>query len=166
MPRKRKRSSWGSVRRSARDTYVLRWWEDAPEGRVRRCETFHGTRREADDRMAEIRVSANRGASPTLAWFWERYYSRDVAKLRSNTQRTFDYQSECHCSKTKADTAVQEVTFDYQSECHCSKTVWHGGYSTRRFDYQSECHCSKTADRSRPPTCWFDYQSECHCSKT
>ena len=89
MPRKRKRSSWGSVRRSARDPYVLRWWEDAPEGRVRRCETFHGTRREADDRMAEIRVSANKGSSPTLSWFWERYYSRDVAKLRTNTQRTY-----------------------------------------------------------------------------
>lgn len=89
MPRKRKRSSWGSVAKTGRDAYVLRWWEDAPEGRVRRCETFHGSRREADDRMAEIRVSSSRKAAPTLSYFWNRYYSHDVARLRPNTQKLY-----------------------------------------------------------------------------
>ena len=35
--------------------------------------------------------------------------------------------------------------FDYQSECHCSKTAHALPNSRARFDYQSECHCSKTA---------------------
>ena len=35
--------------------------------------------------------------------------------------------------------------FDYQSECHCSKTDGHAIRLSREFDYQSECHCSKTA---------------------
>ena len=34
--------------------------------------------------------------------------------------------------------------FDYQSECHCSKTVTDNGTAEEWFDYQSECHCSKT----------------------
>ena len=34
----------------------------------------------------------------------------------------FDYQSECHCSKTVVMDAVVNFLFDYQSECHCSKT--------------------------------------------
>ena len=34
--------------------------------------------------------------------------------------------------------------FDYQSECHCSKTRWDTCRTSRQFDYQSECHCSKT----------------------
>lgn len=90
MPRKRRRSSWGSVSKTGRDTYVLRWWEDTAEGRVRRCETVHGGRRDADDRMAEIRVATKKDASPTLSYFWNRYYSKDVAKLRPNTQKLYE----------------------------------------------------------------------------
>ena len=36
------------------------------------------------------------------------------------------------------------MTFDYQSECHCSKTDSTADYYRDEFDYQSECHCSKT----------------------
>ena len=36
--------------------------------------------------------------------------------------RLFDYQSECHCSKTRIAIRSTRQTFDYQSECHCSKT--------------------------------------------
>ena len=38
----------------------------------------------------------------------------------------------------------QAILFDYQSECHCSKTGSPGSRRTWPFDYQSECHCSKT----------------------
>ena len=34
--------------------------------------------------------------------------------------------------------------FDYQSECHCSKTAHRVRRPGQQFDYQSECHCSKT----------------------
>ena len=56
--------------------------------------------------------------------------------------------------------------FDYQSECHCSKTQFIPSIRWRRFDYQSECHCSKTVPFPFLCLALFDYQSECHCSKT
>ena len=34
----------------------------------------------------------------------------------------FDYQSKCHCSKTKRQRQKKHAVFDYQSKCHCSKT--------------------------------------------
>ena len=36
------------------------------------------------------------------------------------------------------------TAFDYQSECHCSKTLIAHMRDGNQFDYQSECHCSKT----------------------
>ena len=61
----------------------------------------------------------------------------------------FDYQSECHCSKTPTACPSGGVLFDYQSECHCSKTTSPSPSLRGRFDYQSECHCSKTLLCSR-----------------
>ena len=85
--------------------------------------------------------------------------------LRSRLKK-FDYQSECHCSKTSVTSWKNPATFDYQSECHCSKTEHYHVDVLQLFDYQSECHCSKTADREEADPRSFDYQSECHCSKT
>ena len=69
-----------------------------------------------------------------------------LQNLTSNiiSSNGFDYQSECHCSKTDLDGGTQGEEFDYQSECHCSKTVLGHGLQHLAFDYQSECHCSKT----------------------
>ena len=78
----------------------------------------------------------------------------------------FDYQSECHCSKTGFAHLLEVFLFDYQSECHCSKTLGCRAWSWSRFDYQSECHCSKTLYPFSFILWEFDYQSECHCSKT
>lgn len=89
MPRSRRRSSWGSVYRRGRDTWLLRWWEDTPDGHVRRCETVHGTRFDADERLAQIRVSTRKGATPSVSFFWERYYRHDVDKLRPATQSLY-----------------------------------------------------------------------------
>lgn len=89
MPRSRRRSSWGSVYRRGRDTWLLRWWEDTPDGHVRRCETVHGTRFEADERLAQIRVSTRKGVAPSVSFFWDRYYRHDVDKLRPNTQSLY-----------------------------------------------------------------------------
>ena len=66
-------------------------------------------------------------------------------------QAKFDYQSECHCSKTRDMDEDRRVLFDYQSECHCSKTVVLAFGAGRLFDYQSECHCSKTNPATIPP---------------
>lgn len=56
MPRK-KRSTFGSVAKLSSDRWRLRWWADGPDGRKRRTEVVHGTRREAEDRMAEMRLA-------------------------------------------------------------------------------------------------------------
>ena len=64
-------------------------------------------------------------------------------------QQVFDYQSECHCSKTRFASISSSSMFDYQSECHCSKTDGALLGVAPRFDYQSECHCSKTVERVR-----------------
>ena len=39
-----------------------------------------------------------------------------------NGGRAFDYQSGCHCAKTKTIADVGSESFDYQSGCHCAKT--------------------------------------------
>ncbi len=38
----------------------------------------------------------------------------------------------------------EDVLFEYQSECHCSKTQSANVSTYSLFEYQSECHCSKT----------------------
>ena len=68
--------------------------------------------------------------------------------------------------KTSADIGRLRIEFDYQSECHCSKTMNEYNYGVGAFDYQSECHCSKTVFSRCSAVMAFDYQSECHCSKT
>lgn len=72
MPRKM-RSSFGCVQRLGRDRYRLRWWADGPDGRRRRTEIVHGTRREAERRMAEIRVATDERHVPTVGELWEHY---------------------------------------------------------------------------------------------
>ena len=87
-------------------------------------------------------------------------------RIRHRLRLQFDYQSECHCSKTRGGGCDAVVGFDYQSECHCSKTCPIHFRKRWMFDYQSECHCPKTHSRIVCACFLFDYQSECHCSKT
>ena len=47
--------------------------------------------------------------------------------MRSGKPGGLDYQSERHCSKTKAALAVYRKVLDYQSERHCSKTQFFVG---------------------------------------
>ena len=57
MPRRKRRRAWGSidpVKPNAK--YILRWYENTPHGRVRRCETFYGTYKQADLRLSQIRL--------------------------------------------------------------------------------------------------------------
>ena len=74
MPKKR-RSTFGSVTRLDKNRWRLRWWADGPDGRKRRTEIVRGTRREAEDRMAEIRldVGSDPGGCMTLGQVWERW---------------------------------------------------------------------------------------------
>lgn len=87
MPRK-KRSTFGSVAKLGPDRWRLRWWADGPDGRKRRTEVVHGTRRQADDRLAEIRlgVGSEPGGCPTVKEVHDRWWWPDAqCRLRRNT---------------------------------------------------------------------------------
>ena len=86
MPRKPRRRSWGSITEVTKGKkYVLRWVENTPQGRRRKCETIYGTYREADRRLSEIRLErGDDGVVPTfgdvsrtwyLPWLSERVES-------------------------------------------------------------------------------------------
>lgn len=76
MPRKARRRSWGSIREVTRGKkYVLRWVENTREGRVRRCETFYGTYREANKRLDEIHVTRGDDTPmPTMQKVYDMWY--------------------------------------------------------------------------------------------
>lgn len=64
MPRKAQRSTWGCSTEIQRNKkYILRWMQNTSTGRRRMCETFYGTRTQADARLAEIRLKNERNAS-------------------------------------------------------------------------------------------------------
>ena len=72
---RRGRSPWGSVTEIQRGRkYRLRWWADTPQGRRRCTETFEGTRRQADRRLAQIRLSQDESRAPTVGEVWEGWY--------------------------------------------------------------------------------------------
>lgn len=75
MPRRRRRSTWGCVTRLSADRWRLRWMQDGQ----RRTEVVHGTRRQADDRLAQLRVEC--GSEPesrvTLGQAYERWWLPD-----------------------------------------------------------------------------------------
>lgn len=76
MPRKPKRSTWGSAAEVRRGVWRLRWWQDG-----RRCsETVAGTRRQANRRLAELRVAAGEssGGTITLRSAYERWWLPDA----------------------------------------------------------------------------------------
>ena len=87
MPKK-KRSTFGSVTRLDKNRWRLRWWADGPDGRKRRTEIVRGTRREADDRLAEIRLGVGSvpGGCETVGGIWEsRVLPQMGRELRART---------------------------------------------------------------------------------
>ena len=102
MPRKRKRSSWGSEPELVRPgVYRIRYTADAGDGRgkTRRSETVYGTRRQADQRRNELRLlyerQAGKPSTPTVSEVWARWVcpelKDDVAsgKMSVNYSRSF-----------------------------------------------------------------------------
>lgn len=85
MPRKRKRSSWGSEPELVRPgVYRIRYTADAGDGRgkTRRSETVYGTRRQADQRRNELRLlyerQAGKPATPTVGEAWGRWVAPEI----------------------------------------------------------------------------------------
>ena len=95
MPRRAMRSDWGSVTEIDRGKrYRLRWWQETPEGYKRCSEVVRGTRRDACDRLAEIRLDHSRDAPcPTVGYAYKRWWlPRAEDRLDSGdlARNTFD----------------------------------------------------------------------------
>ena len=86
MPRRSRRRAWGSIDSVIPNKkYVLRWMENTPEGRRRRCETFYGTYREADLRLAKIRVErAADKPVPTIGEAYKTWYLPELERRVSD----------------------------------------------------------------------------------
>lgn len=95
MPR-RKRSTFGCVQEMRRGVWRIRWPEDTPHGRKRRSETVYGTRRDAERRLAEIRVHVGEDPGTTIGALWDQYVWPD-------------YQDELAIGKKKPQTISQYV---------------------------------------------------------
>ncbi len=106
---KRKRSSWGCVQPVRPGVWRLRYKRDGE----RKSETFEGTRREADDRMAALRVECGSGPSKrpvTVGEAYERYYwPRVEATAVDNTRANTASSWRVHVAPRWAGTALRDV---------------------------------------------------------
>lgn len=90
------RRSWGSITRLGTNRYRLRWWANGDDGYRRRTEIVHGTRKQASDRLAAIRVEhTNDAPVPTIGMVWENWVLPDKERscasgqLSANTLRQY-----------------------------------------------------------------------------
>lgn len=101
MPRKPMRSNWGSVTEIEKNKrYRIRYWSETSKGYRRASETVRGTKRQAYDRLAELRLNHSEDApAPTLAQVWdmwvlprleERYAAHEISySTYANYTRTW-----------------------------------------------------------------------------
>ena len=82
MPRKTKRSAWGTLTRIDSQTWRLRYWATGPDGYKRRSKTFRNcTRKQAEQKRAELMLAHSEDAPcPTVAHVWERYALADMRR--------------------------------------------------------------------------------------
>lgn len=90
MSRRAMRSDWGSVQEIDRGRrYRLRFWAETPDGYRRCSETVRGTRRDAYDRLAQIRLEHSSDAPcPTVGEVWERWYRPQLQRMVDSGDRS------------------------------------------------------------------------------
>lgn len=80
MARKR-RADWGSVTKISPGVYRIRYWAAGPDGYKRRSKTIRGTRKQAGNALAAIRLDHSEDApSPTLRDCFEKWWLPDRQK--------------------------------------------------------------------------------------
>ena len=81
--RPRKRSDWGSLTEVSPGVWRIRYWASCGEdGYRRRSKTVRGTRKEAGDVMAQLRLEHTEDAPcPTVRECWERWYRPDRERM-------------------------------------------------------------------------------------
>lgn len=111
----RQRSTFGSVTRQRQGVYRLRWMQDTPEGRLRMSEMVHGTRREAERRLAEIRTGLSERPALTVGTLWERHEwphlerQHALGKASTRTLQAYRRRWEADVAPRWADVPCTEV---------------------------------------------------------
>ena len=106
----RKRSTWGSVERLPSGRWRVRWWESTPEGWRRKSETVDGTRKDAERRLAELRVASHDAQrTPTVGEAWEKWVWPLVERGRPSTRAGNDACWRNHVAPTWADVPLDQV---------------------------------------------------------
>ena len=73
--RKRQRADWGTITKVGTNKWRLRYWANGSDGYKRRSKTVYGTRKDAGDALAALRVEHSQDAPvPTVGQCWERWY--------------------------------------------------------------------------------------------
>lgn len=76
------RRDWGSIAHVRKGVWRLRYWAETDRGYRRCSETVRGTRKQAGDRLAELRIAHGHDAPcPTVAQCWERWYLPDRQQM-------------------------------------------------------------------------------------
>lgn len=81
------RSSWGSITKLGTNRYRLRYWGNGDDGYRRRTEIVRGTRKDAGDRLAALRVEHTQDAPvPTVGQMWARFVLPDKERMNAHGQ--------------------------------------------------------------------------------
>ncbi len=80
----RMRSDWGNVTQVRKGVWRLRYWSQTAAGYRRCSETIRGTRKQAGERLAELRLQHTQDAPcPTMGDCWKRWYLPDRERMVS-----------------------------------------------------------------------------------
>lgn len=107
MSARRKRSSWGCVQRMGAGKYRLRWMERGE----RRSETVYGTRRQADDAMAAIRVrvGSDHGPRVTVRNAHDLWYMQALGELSPRSVENRESVWRKHVAPAWGDAPIQSI---------------------------------------------------------
>ncbi|MEY8436585.1 hypothetical protein AAK967_02410 [Atopobiaceae bacterium 24-176] len=89
-----RRADWGSVTKVSPGVWRIRYWADGPDGYRRRSKTVRGSRKDAGDALAKLRLDHSADAPcPTVGQCWDLWMLPDLsARVESGDLRqdTFD----------------------------------------------------------------------------
>lgn len=76
------RRDWGSITHVRKGVWRLRYWAQTDTGYRRCSQTVRGTRKDAGERLAELRIAHGHDAPcPTVQMIWERWYLPDRQRM-------------------------------------------------------------------------------------
>lgn len=79
--RRKRRSAWGALTQVDSQTWRIRYWSSGPDGYRRRSCTVHGTRKQAEQRRAELMLLHSEDAPcPTVGEVWGSYALPDLER--------------------------------------------------------------------------------------